>query len=164
MNDKQQILQMAEETFQRWENFLSGLTEMQITSRMLADDWSIKDVVAHLMAWQQVSLARLEAGLQNREPAFPKWPNRLNPETEEPLEEINGWIYQTHRERPWSGVYADWRQGFLRLLELGRAIPEEALLAVGRYAWLGELPLAAVLTNSCKHHQEHLEILQGRFR
>ena len=37
-------------------------------------DWSVKDVVSRLWAWQQVSIARMEGGLWDREPVFP-WLN-----------------------------------------------------------------------------------------
>ena len=72
MNDKKQILTMLKEEFNRWENLLGGMSEEQITAPHLPSNLSIKDVIAHLRAWQQVSVARLEAALHNQQPAYPR--------------------------------------------------------------------------------------------
>jgi hypothetical protein len=164
MDDKKQILHALKDAYQRWEALLVGMNEAQLTARRLPAQWSIKDEMAHLMTWQQRSIARLEAGLHNRSPVFPPWPEGLDPNEEEPVDLINTWIYETHRDRPWQDVYRDWREGFLRLLEIGEAMPEENLLEVGRYTWLADGPLAIVLVSSGEHHQEHYEILQDWLR
>jgi hypothetical protein len=160
MNDKQGILIALREEFNRWEALLAGLSEEQITTPQLPDNWSIKDVIAHLRAWQQRSIARLEAALLNREPEYPEWPEQFDPEVEGQPHDLNAWLYATYRDQPWSSVHRDWSEGFLRFLKLGEAIPENDLLGVGRYAWLEGYALLAVLQGSYEHHQEHEENLE----
>ncbi len=122
-------------------------------------------MIAHLWVWQQRSIARMNAALHDREPEFPGWPETLDPESEDDLEQINAWIYETHREKPWSSVYRDWREGFLRFLDLGEAIPEKDLLDPGRYLWMKGLPLSIILQGSYDHHhEEHLEPLLAWLR
>ena len=157
MNMKQHILAALIEEFQHWEELLGIMSEEQLTAPQLPSNWSIKDVVVHLWAWQQRSIARLEGALLNREPQFPEWPGDLDPEAEENTDRINGWIYESHREQPWSQVHQNWRDGFLRFLELPEAIPKKELLDGDRYPWLKGYPLALVLVASYDHHQEHLE-------
>jgi len=165
MNNKKQMITMLKEEFDRWEELLAGMSEEQITAPQLPSDLSIKDVIAHLRAWQQVSIARLEAALLNREPESPKWPAELEPDSDDDTDQINAWIYETYHEQPWSSVHRDWREGFLRFLELGEAIPEKDLLDAGRYPWLDGYPLSAVLQGSYEHHhKDHLEPLLARFR
>ncbi len=165
MNDKQHILAMLREEFNRWEELLSGMTEEQITAPRLPANLSIKDVVAHLRAWQQVSIARLEAALLNREPRFPAAPPGLDLDTENDVDALNAWIYATYRDQPWSSVYRDWRAGFLRFVELGEAIPEPDLLEPGRYPWLRGYSLADGLLGSYEHHHDdHLEPLLAWLR
>jgi DinB superfamily len=77
MIDKQQILTMLHDEYTRWESILASLHEAQITSPQLDDGWSVKDVIAHLRAWQQRSIARMEAALNNHEPHFPEWPSTV---------------------------------------------------------------------------------------
>ena len=157
MHDKHHSLTMLREEFNRWEALLLRLNEADITARQLPANLSIKDVVAHVRAWQQVSIARLEAALLNREPAFPPAPAEFDLDTENNVDGINAWIHETYRDQPWSSVYRDWRAGFLQFLELGAALPETDLFDAERYPWLRGYPLAATLQGSYEHHQEHLE-------
>jgi len=170
MNEKSQFITALGEEFNRWEKLLVTLSEEQITARLPSSRLSIKDVMAHLWAWQQVSSARLEAALSNREPEFPQWLGGLHPEAEGNLDKYNERIYQDNRENPWAIVHQVWKAGFLRFLELAEKIPEQDLLEVGRYSWLSdtdplrgkEYSLSAVLLGSYNHHHEHLESLLGK--
>ncbi|HST03828.1 MAG TPA: ClbS/DfsB family four-helix bundle protein [Chloroflexia bacterium] len=162
MNNKQQILTLLKDIFNRWDELLTGMSEEQITAPQSPSDWSIKDEIAHLWGWQQRTLARSEAALHNREPAYPAWPGELDPDLEENLDRINTWIYETNRDKPWSSVYADWRTQFLRILELSEQLPENDLLDPGRYKWMGEYSLLESLEGTHEHHAEHLEELLAR--
>ncbi len=164
MNMKEHILTALREQFNRWEELLASMSDERITAPHLPSNWSIKDVIAHLRAWQQRSIARLEAALFNREPEFPKWLPELDPDSEGNTDQTNAWIYETYREQPWSKVHQNWREGFLRFLELGEGIPEKDLLDAGRYPWLEGHPLAFILLASYDHHQEHLEKLLAWLR
>lgn len=157
MNDKPQIISMLREEYNRWEVLLAGLSEEQITAPNLVSLLPIKDIVAHLMAWQQRSIARMEAALRNTEPEYPGWPAELDPESDEDLDRVNAWIYQRYQGQTWVSVHRTWREGFLHFIELAEAIPERDLSEVGRYRWLEEYPLSAVLIGSLEHHKEHAE-------
>lgn len=160
MNDKQHILTALREEFNRWEELLANLSEPQITAPQLPENWSIKDVVAHLRAWQQRSIARLEAALLDRAPEYPAWPAQLDPEMEGQPHDLNAWLYAQHRDQPWSSVHQDWSEGFRRFLELGAALPEKDLLDADKYPWLEGYALIDVLQGSYEHHQEHAEYLE----
>ncbi len=159
MTMQEHILAALREQFERWEGLLATMSEAEITAPLASNEWSVKDVIGHLRAWQQRSIARLEAGRLNREPEFPGWPADLNPEAEEDLGQINAWIYATYRDQPWPQVHQQWRDGFLRFLDLGAAVPERDLLDGSRYPWLEGYSLAFVLVASYDHHQEHLDAL-----
>lgn len=160
MNAKQDLLTTLADEFTRWETLLAGLSESQITTPRAPSSLSIKDEVAHLWAWQQRSIARLEGVLNDREPVYPSWPASLDPEPDGQPHDVNAWIFAQNRDRSWSDVYGAWRLGFLRLLELGEAIPEAKLFDAGCYAWLGGYAPADVLTGSYEHHHvDHLEPL-----
>ena len=113
MNEKQQMLANLREQFEQWQAFLGELDEAQIAAAQEAHSGglSIKDEVAHLWAWQQISNARLAAALGEHEPRFPEWLRGLDPEAESSLETINGWIYELSRDKSWATVRRDWREG-----------------------------------------------------
>jgi hypothetical protein len=158
MEMKQHILAALREKFEDWEELLGGLSEERLSIPLLSSDWSTKDVIVHLWAWQQRSIARAEAALRDREPQFPRWPAELDPDGES-VDRLNAWIYETHRERPWPEVHENWRAGFQRLLDLSGQISERDLLDTGRYPWLKGYSMAFILLATYDHHQEHFEKL-----
>ncbi len=153
------ILRAFEEQFNKWEELLASMSDAQITGPIPDFDWTVKDVIAHLMAWQQRSIARMEAALHDQEPEFPRWLPGVNPEEEDSPDHTNAWINQAYRDQPWSKVYQDWRTGFLRFLESSKAISEIDLLDYDRYSWMAGYSLADVILSSYVHHQEHYEKL-----
>jgi hypothetical protein len=164
MNMQEHILDALREQFHRWEELLASLSDEHITAPHFDDNWSIKDVIIHLWAWQQISIARMEAAVLLREPEFPKWVAGIHGDWEDNADQTNARIYETYHEKPWSEVYQNWRDGFLRFLELGKPISEKDLLDGDRFPWLKGYSLAFVLVASYDHHQEHLEKLQAWLR
>lgn len=162
MNMKSHILAALREQLEAWEATLARLGEAAIVARAVPSDWSIKDELAHLWAWQQRTLARVEAARLDREPEFPAWPFDPNDESEEGTERINTWIHETNRDLPWSSVHQNWRDCFLRVLDAAERITERDLLDSGRYAWLNGHAIAVFLLATYDHHQEHFEKLSAR--
>ncbi len=162
MTMKSHILAALREQLEAWEATLARLGEAAIVARAGPSDWSIKDELAHLWAWQQRTLARVEAARLDREPEFPAWPFDPNDESEEGTQRINTWIYQTNSNLPWSSVHQNWRDCFLRVLDAAERISERDLLDSGRYAWLNGHAIAVFLLGTYDHHQEHFEKLSAR--
>jgi hypothetical protein len=159
MTMKEHLLAALKEQLNKWEELLDNLSNNQINVLLVPSNWSTKDELSHLTAWQQRTIARLEAALSDREPIFPKWLPGLDPELEVSTDQINAWIYETHREEYWVTVRQNWKDGFLRLLELGESISERDMLDESRYAWMELRPLALILIGTYDHHQEHLDKL-----
>ncbi len=158
MNEKTLIINRLRDEFGRWEELLDGLSEEQFSAPDRIEALSIKDIVAHLTTWQELSVARMEAALYDREPVIPNWPADLDPDADD-VDQLNAWIYERHRAVSWPEIHREWRDRFLRLIELGEALPEKELMEAGRYPWIGGTPLAAVLVGTYEHHEEHLEPL-----
>ena len=153
MNDKKQLLTLLEKKFKRWEEVLAGLSETQITTSRLVNGWSVKDLTAHLMAWQQVTTARLEAARMDTEPMLPDWFADVTPDTTN-FDLINARIDERYREQPWSWVHQAWKTGFLEVLKLGAEMPETDLSDTGKYPWLKGYALSAVLQGTYEHHHD----------
>ncbi len=156
---KEHILAALREQFEHWEELLASLSEEQITAPDFDREWSIRDVMAHLWAWQQISIARLEGGVLDREPMYPQWITSIGDDWEENADRVNALTFDNNHEKTWSRVYQNWKNGFLRFLELGNQISERDLLNGDRYPWLKGYSLASILVASYEHHQEHFEKL-----
>lgn len=160
MTDKQAVLTLLRDEFDRWETLLGGMTEAEITERRFHHDHSIKDEVAHLWSWQQRSIVRLEAALYNREPIFPNIPGIPEADIEEDTDRVNAWIYEVNRDKSWAQVHREWRAGFLCFLELGEALPEPDFFDKHKYRWMDGYSPADIMTFSYEHHHvDHYEEL-----
>ena len=158
--NKEQITGMLNNVFGRWEEVLAGLSDEQIVDPGLPGNWSVKDVIAHLWAWQQRTLARTEAAVRDMEPRYPEWPDTLPPDPDDDVDQANDWIYRTNRDRPWPDVHADWRSQFERILELSDQLSQTDLFDPARYSWMGGYPLAASYFGTYEHHEEHIDKLR----
>ncbi len=159
MSDKQHILDELTEIFNRWQVLLASLSDEQIHTPMEPSDWTVKDVMAHLWSWQQASVARMEAALQNRQPNYPAWWVQRGPDPEQDLDGTNALLYKLSRDKPWKKVYAEWQAQFMHYLELTGQIAEKDFFAAGRYKWMGNFAIADSSNGSLDHHQEHYETL-----
>jgi len=157
MNEKERHIAALRDVFTACDAFLARLSEAQIQAVPAPSSYSIQETVAHLRAWQQVSNARLEAAAFHKDPIYPGWLGGLSPEDEEHIDAINARIHQAYRDLSWTETHAGWKAGFAHLIEQAEALPAEDLLTPGRFAWLGDHPLAAVLEGTRGHHAEHLE-------
>ena len=164
METKREILIDLSEIFDRWQKLIASLDPEQITQTLLHSPWTVKDVVAHLWFWQQASVARMQAALQDKEPEYPAWWAKFGPDPEEDVDRTNAWNYERNRDKPWAEVYADWKTQFQHYLDLAGQVPEKDLLEPGRYAWMGEYTLSASSIGSLEHHREHYDVLSGWLR
>jgi SAM-dependent methyltransferase len=162
-SSKQALVASLRAVFADWESLLAEKTEAAVCAPLRPGGWSIGGYLTHLFAWQQISVARMEAALRDTEPDYPAWLGGADPfHAEEHTGEFNARIQAAHAGRSWPERYRDWRAGFLRCIELAEAIPPALLADKDRFAWLKGHALAAVLEGTCEHHREHLEHLAPR--
>jgi hypothetical protein len=159
MNEKSQLLDNLTEIFNRWQVLIDELSEEQIMEPLAPSTWTVKDIVAHMWAWQQASVARAEAALHNTRPNYPQWWEINGPDPNEDIDRTNTWLYEDSKNKPWPKVYREWKAQFEQFLELTQQIPEKDLLEQGRYEWMGDYPLMASPMGSLDHHIEHYDTL-----
>ncbi len=77
----------------------------------VTEQWSVKDVIAHLTGWRRRTVARLQAARRGeQEPVLP-WPADMQTD-----DEINAWLYEANRSRSLRDVLDDSRQVFHQLM------------------------------------------------
>jgi hypothetical protein len=157
-----ELINNLKTVFDNWEELLGGMSEEEITTQPGPGKWSVSEVITHLRAWQQISIAHLQAALLNTEPDFPAWLVGADPfYAEDHVDRFNTRIQELQRSQSWPTRHRAWREGFLRLLELAEAVPDSILFDEKRYSWLRGHAVAAVLKGSCEHHEHHLDRLRS---
>jgi len=94
----------------------------------VTDDWSLKDVAAHLNGWRLDSLSKLEAEARGEIPPPSAWPDELTTD-----DEINAWIYQQNKDRPAADVMQETEGAGRRLRSLVESVSEVELTDPTRF-------------------------------
>lgn len=164
MAHKQKLINELKAVFDNWEKVLAGMNEVEITAQPRPGQYSISEVVSHLHAWQQISIAYVKAALDNTHPKFPAWLRGADPSyAEDHVDEFNARIQELWRAYSWSTRYREWKDGFLLFRELAEAVPDAIMFDSERHSWVRGDSLATVLQGSCEHHQHHLKGVLGQW-
>ncbi|MEO7908994.1 MAG: ClbS/DfsB family four-helix bundle protein [Roseiflexaceae bacterium] len=157
---KSALLEQIDREQAMWEQLLAEIGEERMLEPGATDDWTFKDVVAHLNGWRIKTLARLDAAQHGHAPAAPPWPAELDENDD--VDQINEWIYQANRDRSLQDVLKEYNDSFQRLRDVVTALPERDLTEIGYYPWLEDYTLANVITDSFGHlHEEHESVLRA---
>lgn len=133
--------------------FLASIPRERMTEPGATGPWSVKDVIAHVAAWRDRTLARLEAAAAGQPEPPPPWPAELNED-----DPINAWFYEQHRDEPLDAVLARWDASFDRLREVSVALPDKALVEKGYFPWLeGSALIEALQVGFLGHFREEHE-------
>ena len=131
--------------------------------------WSVRDVMAHLTAYERSAAALLRADLRGEQPTTRDMYglDTVPPEvTAEPPvwgeDQYNAWVVGWNRERPLREVLADSRRAYERLLAAVEAIPEDDVADPERFAWTHGRSLQRILPNqSFRHYLIHIPSIRA---
>jgi hypothetical protein len=148
--------------YKMWQGLLLNCKETPVDCAHNDDAWTLKDVLAHLTSWQEVTLARLVAARLKEEPEYPAWFPGADPETDEELNLVNAAIYNAHKDQSLADIKKEWELRFSEILLVCPLISEQEFIEPDRYAWLGGYPLVAVLEGTLEHHRDHRDSITGK--
>jgi hypothetical protein len=127
---------------------LAGISEPAMLDR-IDDEWTRKDVVAHLEAWERRAIELLER-LRAGDPLI----ERIE------TDELNGRWFARDRERSLADVLAGERAAYDAMLGTIAGASDEELFDGGHFVWTEGDPFAHWFrANGDEHVDEHLEQL-----
>jgi uncharacterized protein (TIGR03083 family) len=129
------------------ETLLATLTPAQMSEPGIVGDWSVKDVLAHLIEWEQMCLGWYAAGLRGEIPPLPapgfKWSQ---------TPQLNQQIYEKHRDRPLDEVLDQFQASHREILGIIQELSNEDLFTPGRYAWTKKNTLGTYMVSATSSH------------
>jgi len=146
---KTQLLAELRNENASWQALLDEIGEANMTQPEVAGGWSIKDIVAHLTEWRRRTVRRFQAALNHETDFTPPWPEDVQED-----DEINAWIYESHRDRPLADILSNSREVFQQLIDVIDAFSDDDLQDPERFAWLEGEPLSGKLIFA-HFHEEH---------
>jgi hypothetical protein len=147
--DKTSLLKSIRSERRRLEQNLAQLSDEERSLPGVVGEWSVKDLLAHLTAWEQLFLSWYRAGMRGESPEKPapgySW---------RAIDELNRQIFEQNRDRLLEDVVVDFERSYGEVLETIGAIPEEDIYPVGRYPWTGKINLAEYIrANTANHYR-----------
>ena len=130
----------------RLEKKLARFSEQQMTAPVMRA-WSAKDILMHLVDWEQRFLEWYRAGLRGEKPEVPA-PGM----TWKDLSRINRIGFERHQALPLAQALDRFASSYQQILRVAQDIPEADLFVPGRYAWLGRATLAGFLNECSANH------------
>jgi hypothetical protein len=136
--------------------------EARMTEPALEGGRSVKDVLAHVSAWEKICMALV----RNNQPIQPPPPGESGPsepsgtEGQRQTDAINDKVYQDNRDRPLADVVADAQRSYTDLVAMVEAMSQEQLeTPLGGPQFAGQSPRVGELIggNSDGHYREHSE-------
>ncbi|MEK7353722.1 MAG: ClbS/DfsB family four-helix bundle protein [Chloroflexota bacterium] len=132
----------------RLEKSLALISTRDMVEQGAVGTWSVKDVLAHLTAWEQLLLNWYDAGLFGKTPS-PPLPTGMSKNA---IDKLNQDIFEQNRKRPLASVLNEFQTSYQQVLVTMLMVQEEDMFTPGRYAWTGRLMLADYITsNTCNH-------------
>lgn len=148
---KHELLTLMRVTRQELEALLAQLTPAQMSQRGVAGDWSVKDMLAHI-AWYQAEEVEFfgETGVE----ASPLWAT--------PQDARNELLFAQNHDRPLDAILADFRNAFVRFLQVVEGLSDAALNQPGRFpdTSADRLPWQAIAVHSYEHDREHIAMIR----
>lgn len=133
---------------------LSEVDVEQMEQPGVEGDWSVKDVVAHIVAWEQRMVGWVAAALRGEVPEVPR--------TWDDVHRVNEQIYRENRDRALCDVLADLPRSYQEALRAAEDVSEDDLVDPDRFGWRAGEPLwKMVAANTSWHYREHCQSLRA---
>ncbi len=151
---KEALLNELKQARAEWDELVGSLDATTLSSPELDGGWSVKDVIAHIAAWEARTVKWLEAVARGTTPEPAPWGAGLSEDEE------NAFIYNANRNRSLQDVLDESRRIHDSAVNSVRAMSEEELTA--SRPWLGDRSLADALPgNSYEHYRDHAKTVRA---
>jgi tetratricopeptide (TPR) repeat protein len=140
------LIDLLKNAYEAQGAWIAGLSDAERNSIGTPEQWSAKDMLAHITFWQEVTAERLAAAQRGGEPP-----------TFGDFQPINERIFEERRGHSWEQVLADAERTYATLTGQVRSIDAQALLDPQRFAWTnGQALSTSILGNGFWHPLEHV--------
>jgi hypothetical protein len=155
--DKSDLIHTVREAHQRLAEAIERVSDEQLLEPAM-DDWTGKDLLAHMAWWHDHSVRVIEALRAGHEPY----------DQTDPANTTDSFNERTHREHlddPPDLTRRAFDESFARLLAALESATDEELFAEDRWPWLGGEALAeTILWDSSRHYDDHGKHLDPLWR
>ena len=144
---KTDLLTAIDKEHSSLETYLKTLSTEQMNLPGIVGEWPAKDVLAHLVEWQQMVLSWHGAGLRGEIPEIPapgfKW-------NQTPA--LNQQIYEKHRDRSLAEIQEQLQVSHQEIVGVIQDLTNEELFTAGQFAWTKKNTLGTYFVSATSSH------------
>jgi hypothetical protein len=155
--NKKELLDRIQAGYQQFNGLLTNLSQDQMTQKGVIGEWSVKDLLTHLTAWELYAIMRIQIALHGL-PLELHW----TVEEQEGFDRKNEQIYAANRDKPLAQVQPDFLRIYHQMLDFIAALSESDLFAAEGHVGqrLGYPAWQLIAGNTYEHYAEHGESLR----
>jgi hypothetical protein len=148
--NKQALLDVIQGERSKLMTLLAGLSQEQKEIKGVESDWSIKDIMAHISAWERLAQDRIHAALTEEDLKIPVI------EGDDFVDVFNAQVYEREKEAPLSEVEAEFVESYDTFLNTIKSLDEAFLYEKLPFDWAGDLTAQVLISaNTHWHYTEH---------
>ena len=121
--------------------------EQLATTSENIETWTVKDILAHITAWEQMCLSWYQAGLRDEVPPMPaegfNWRQ---------IPDLNQQVYKKHRLDSIDDVLESFQVSYREILEVIQGISEEEMFTPQRYRWTRKNAMGTYFVSATSSH------------
>lgn len=153
--NKEELLTAVSTTRHTFTTLIHGIPVAHMETPGVEADWSIKDIVAHICAWEASLCRWLEMAARGETPD--------RPQSDADIERMNAEFTAVNAPKSLGTVLSEFDALEAQVVAAVTAVPEDALFTPGYYAWRQpESPLWHMVGgNTFWHYEEHTAPIQA---
>lgn len=142
----EKLLVLLKLAYEEEQKLYARLDENERSSTGNLEQWSAKDIMAHIAAWKEYTVSDITAALRGK-----------NPEVRGDLDRINAAIYEENRNKSWEDILTHLERVYKSSIECVRAVPHEKMIDPNTLPWQEGRPLWRIIGgNGYIHPVTHL--------
>ncbi len=144
MQEKKRLIKLLDESLDQMRAALEGID----TEKEALPGWTVKDVVAHVADWNEVTTTSLHAYRENSEHLIPDFSS---------LDEYNAKAVEMRKGLSCQQVLAEWEMAHNSLKTAVEDMPPEKFEGEMTYPWGQHGPISKIVEIMAHHEREHAE-------
>lgn len=135
--DRKETISRFIKEHNKLKELISSLPKELLLKKKTIGEWSLKDVIAHLAAWNWEAIDEVDRVLKNKA----TWPKRYEDKAGE--DAFNKKAVELRKNMSWEEVIKDWDNSFWKQIELMKKLTEEEWKhQSGNQVWTDKTPVA----------------------
>jgi hypothetical protein len=162
---KLELLERMRAGRDEWDALIARIPETTLTAPVLTGGWSVKNLVAHVAAYEKWTASQIQAANEDRTPTDMELygVEEMPPDPEGwDVDRQNAAIYAQYKDMPLTEVMAFSAAAFGDLVAAIEKVSDDDIARPGAQSWAGDATLLEIVPGQCyAHYEQHIDELKS---